>query len=463
MALPTPKGRQSDVVYLRGTGHQVVLGTAGTGKTVMAMLRAIHLGSPTTPGSGPVLLVTYNKTLVTYLEHLKPSDVANVTIETYGKFARGYLNSRGLMPYRGGIAAPDQRRILIKKSIEAVAATYKPSKFFERDVGFFADELEWLAGMGLTSLDDYRESERHGRKNPLSSAHREATWKILEVYRELRDDEGFKYDWSDIASTAREQLTSDNGMRRYRHVVIDEGQDLSPEAIRSLVQAANPSGSVTFFGDYAQQIYGQDLSWRACGLQVRRVELFQDNYRNTAEIARLAIAMSQMPHFGGDPADLVEPREPTAAGPRPTLVPCSGEAEEVRVVQQLARDLGKSGMVAVLARTWADARRACRGLPAVKLHRNMPIWDTAPGIYCGAYHSAKGLEFDAVLLPFCGATHMPHADVIRAFGDDEAAARESRLLYVGVTRARTELAVTYSGTLTQLLPRNDALWVEATP
>jgi hypothetical protein len=37
--LPQPKGRQSDVIYLPGVGHQVVLGTAGTGKTTMAMLR----------------------------------------------------------------------------------------------------------------------------------------------------------------------------------------------------------------------------------------------------------------------------------------------------------------------------------------------------------------------------------------------------------------------------------------
>jgi DNA helicase IV len=69
--LPKPRGRQSDVIFLPGTGHQVVLGTAGTGKTTMAILRADHLAAPTTPNHGPVLVVTYNNTLVTYLRHVQ--------------------------------------------------------------------------------------------------------------------------------------------------------------------------------------------------------------------------------------------------------------------------------------------------------------------------------------------------------------------------------------------------------
>src|SRR6185437_6917782 len=98
-----PRGRQADVIYFPGHGHQVVLGTAGTGKTTMAMLRAIHLADPRTANHGEVLLVTYNNTLVTYLKWLQPEASKNITIETYALFARGYLNSRDLMPRRHGI------------------------------------------------------------------------------------------------------------------------------------------------------------------------------------------------------------------------------------------------------------------------------------------------------------------------------------------------------------------------
>ncbi len=62
----------------------------------MAMHRAAHLADPWTQNSGPVLLVTYNRTLVTYLEYLRGRIPLDITIETYGKFARGYLSSMGL-------------------------------------------------------------------------------------------------------------------------------------------------------------------------------------------------------------------------------------------------------------------------------------------------------------------------------------------------------------------------------
>jgi len=412
-----------------------------------------------------VLLVTYNNTLVTYLRYLQDRTVKNITVETYGRFARGYLNSRGQMPQWGGIATPSQRRALVQQAVKEVAAERKPSRFFDRDTGFFLDELEWISGMGLHSRKEYLESERVGRKTGLDEPQRTAVWRILRTYQRLRGELGVRYDWYDIATSVREQLAADPAPRRYRHVVIDEGQDLSPEAIRSLVEAADPDGSVTFFGDYAQQIYGQGISWRACNLDLRGrpVEWFADNYRNSPEIARLAIAMSRMPLFVGNPDDLVEPVEPTTAGIPPTLVRCHDEAQEIAIVQSRARALGRVGSVAVLARTWADARRACRGLKVRKLHPNMPVWDAAPGIYCGAYHSAKGLEFDAVILPFSSNTRMPNRDVVEAFGESEAAARESKLLYVAVTRAKTDLIITYSGTLTTLLPSDPALYQQVTP
>jgi len=458
MSLPQPRGRQPYVIFLPGNGHQVVLGTAGTGKTTMAMLRAEHLAAGTTPNAGRTLLVTYNNALVTYLKYLRPTRAHDVVVETYGKFARGYLHSLGLMPPWGGIASPQQRRALVQQAVTQVAAGYQPYPFFRRDIGFFLDELGWLSEMGIRSLEQYKVAKRIGRETGLSDDNRTIVWQILDVYRKLRDGTGPKYDWYDIASSVLQQLRNDARPRLYRHIVIDEGQDLSPEAIRSLVAAADPAGSVTFFGDYHQQIYGQGLSWRACGLNIRAAERFADNYRNTAEIARLAIALSQLPHMAGEAEDLVVPNQPTAAGARPTLASCRDEAQEVEVVRAQAKDYARTSTVAVLARTWADARRACQGLKVRKLHPDLTSWDATPGIYCGAYHSAKGLEFDAVILPFCGQTHIPHPDVLAAFGDDEAAAREAKLLYVGITRAKTDLLLTYSGNLTPLLPTDENLY-----
>jgi len=89
----------------------------------------------------------------------------------------------------------------------------------------------------------------------------------------------------------------------------------------------------------------------------------------------------------------------------------------------------------------------------------MTSWDAGPGVYAGTYHSGKGLEFDVVILPFCGNDRIPDSGIVRAFGLADALARESRLLYVGVTRAKTELLVTYAGELTSVLPNvSSGLW-----
>jgi superfamily I DNA/RNA helicase len=462
LGVVVPRGRQSDVVYFDSKRDLVVLGTAGTGKTTMAMLRAKYLAHPTSKNHGPVLLVTYNNALARYLRHLVPGALGGVRVETYARFARGYLNSIGRMPSYGGILERGRLTAMIAEAVTDVASGYRPSRFFRRDSGFFADELAWISDMGIATEQDYLDADRVGRRVGLAPAFRTAVWNIRTRYLELRETAGIPYDWHDLATAVREGLASDSRPRMYKHIVIDEGQDLSPEAIRSLVAAVQPGGTVSFFGDYHQQIYGQGLSWRKCGLNVQMIDPFRDNLRNTAQIARVAIAMSGMPHMTGDNEDLIEPVEPKAAGSVPILLHCHSRDSEIAEVQRVALDQAGAGTVGVLTRTWPEARAAVAGLRGgrvLKDSSNAP-WDPSPGIYYGTYHAAKGLEFDVVILPFATSNRLPNPESVEAYGVDDASSRDGKSLYVAVTRARAELLVTYTGELTELLPTEAGLWTE---
>ena len=88
--LPQPVGRQREVLYLPAEGHTVVLGTAGSGKTTLAILRSLYLANSDTEHGGRTLLVTFNRCLVTYMRHLAGAIGRSVVVENYHQFAGTY-------------------------------------------------------------------------------------------------------------------------------------------------------------------------------------------------------------------------------------------------------------------------------------------------------------------------------------------------------------------------------------
>ncbi|MGX1886583.1 UvrD-helicase domain-containing protein [Streptomyces sp. NPDC055287] len=448
-ALPEPQGKQREVVYLTARGHLVVLGTAGSGKTTMAVHRARYLSEA--PGiGGQTLLVTFNRALVTYLRSIGAQSPL-LTVENYHLFARGYLR------YATGqhVSICSSKQALVDKALAEIRNTTHRA-VAARPLGFFMDELHWMAGHGVTSQDAYLNGARRvGRGTALAPADRAVVYDVYRRYTELRAQAGYSQDWDDLASVVLATLKADTTARRYKHVVVDEGQDFTPEMIRSLAAAIPAGGSLSFFGDYAQQIYGSRMSWRSLGLTVPKQVEFEQNYRNSRQVARLAQAISDMPHFR-DEVDLVQPKAPTADGPLPTIVTAPTKAEQLRRAAEFANGLAADRQVAVLMRTreheGALLRHLNRRHRISRLHKDLTTWPHGPGVYYGTYSAAKGLEFDSVILPLCDADELPKASEIESHGLEEAKSREARQLYVAVTRARADLVLLRSGALTPLLP-----------
>ncbi|MGO4299386.1 3'-5' exonuclease [Leifsonia sp. RAF41] len=457
--LPTPNDRQEDVIYLDADRDQVVLGTAGSGKTLMAVHRAVYLADQQYNHAGRTLLVTYNKALVSYLRHLAGGASAGVDIRNYHHVARGYLRGRGQFGGYNIVLDGHARNGLARLAIEHVASTRGPTRLLSRPLEFFLDELDWISGHGFSERDAYYAAERRGRLAPLQPSQRQVLWEVRDKYLSLRAENGYRYDWWELPSAVLAELNRDQDERLYRHIVIDEAQDLPPEAIRSLVQMVDPDGSVTLFADYAQQLYGQRTSYVSCGLRVRKAEEFKENFRNSVGIANLAIGTSALPHFT-DSLDLVVPTSPTTAGTPPTLFRAANAEAERDAVRAQAQQLGATGRVAILAPTWSEARWYTIGLNGVRGLKEDSPWSDKPGIYFGTYYSAKGLEFDGIIMPGLNASDHPDPDAAEAFGHEEAMERDARLLYVGITRARDELLATYTEEFTSVLPSPESgLWL----
>lgn len=459
-SLPTPIGRQREVLYLPPIGNTVMLGTAGSGKTTLAILRSLYLADPSTDHGGPTLLVTFNRCLVTYMRHLGEHTHRPVVVENYHRFARGYLSSRGRLLAGNTISRPKERLRFISLALTNARSQGTYSRIFDRPVQFFDEEFQWIQGHGIANHQEYMETERIGRSVArVQRGDRADLFDLYTLYLSYREQAGKFHDWSDLATAVHTELQSDLTQRRYRHVVIDEGQDFSPEMLRSLAAAIPSDGSLTFFGDTAQQIYGHRMSWRTAGLADPRICQFRDNYRNTRQISGLALALAGMPCFP-DVADLVEPTSPLAEGPQPALVRLPSQSNERDFTVRRAIEHARTGTAAVLFRTRAQEQGLSTRFPisATRLHRDLNQWPTGPSLFYGTYHAAKGLEFDTVFLPFLSDEYWPPLEDVEHLGEQEAAARNSRLLYVGITRAKSTLVLTYSGELTTLLPQDMSLY-----
>lgn len=460
--LPELKGKQLEVLALQQAGHIVVLGTAGSGKTTLAIYRAAHLAK--LYGPDRVLLITFNKTLVKYIDKLSGNRLKDVAVHNYHKFARGYLNNRGKMPAVNGIVNGHEKKLrLVAEALENIIKANGTNSTLNRGPRFCMEEIDWVQKMGISSLQQYEQAERIGRVGTrLARDNRKYIYQVYEEYLRLREEKGYLYDWEDIAQSVYSELLEDKTERKYKHIIIDEGQDLSPVMLKSLAEAIPNDGSLTFLGDVAQQIYGNRISWRNAGLRVTAKDVwrFENNYRNSKEIAQLAIAISESPYFVSE-EDLVTPELPKASSPMPIVAEARDHKHETDFIIKYIKGRIKeddTNKIAVLVKDRKSvislvARLRSNGVSTQELHGEMPSMNIEARVSVGTFHSAKGLEFDLVLMPYCAKETFGVAEDVEAMGNlEDALAQDIKLLYVAVTRAKRELIITYSGELTDLLP-----------
>jgi len=459
-----PEGKQKEVLALPATGHTVVLGTAGSGKTTMALFRAIGLAN--LPSRPNVLVVTFNGALIQYMSAITNISLRNLKIETYHKFARGYLNSVGKMPAWNGILDSKGKEYNISQALEVAKERWPEESTFKRPVSVFIDEITFMERFGIETLDEYLRAERIGRASVnIKRENRKWFFKIYEEYLALR---GKPYDWDDIALYAYKELQSDTRPRLYNHIIVDEGQDFSPMMIKSLIAAVAGNGSFSFFGDVAQQIYGSRLSWRDSGINITdgKIWRFDKNYRNPATISAFAKDITDSIYWEKD-SDMVTPTAFIAKGPKPVLIHFATKENELAwLIKQIkTSSLTSSNVVICRNRAIVDkVKRALTrsGMTPTVIDKNQAGFGSVKDIYLSTFHAVKGLEFENIFIPFLCDDIFPDKETLEnATSVERALADELKLLYVAATRSKYGLFMSYDGTLSQLFPEASANYDKA--
>lgn len=238
---------------------------------------------------------------------------------------------------------------------------------------------------------------------------------------------------------------------QYGAILIDEGHDFEPEWFQLAAQQVDPaSQSLLVLYDDAQSLYRRrKFSFSSVGIQARgRTTILRLNYRNTAELLQVAARFAgeglaeQTAEEDGIP--LVPPQSVGRHGPQPLWRDCADEAGELAAVVAFLRErragLDSWGQLAVLGRTKSDNEKICSalqraGIPAGLLQNDAQAALVEDSVKVLTLHASKGLEFEAVAIPFIGGLPHPKAPSVED---------ESRVLYVGMTRSLEHLLLTAS-------------------
>ncbi|OYT93520.1 MAG: hypothetical protein CFE43_01960 [Burkholderiales bacterium PBB3] len=443
-------------IFLHPTQHKLaggdrsgpvrVLGGAGTGKTVLAMHRAKWLAENRTPEGKKVLFTTFTKNLATDIEdNLKtlcsPKTMAKIEVRNLDAWVHGYMRSHKL-----------EHKIVYDRSKDGALQAWQAamaSKDVSIDVppNFYEQELEQVVlAQGVTTRDEYRAVRRTGRGVILSRAKRDAIWPVFEEYRgqltsrKLKEvDDAYR----EISSLLEQEDTSGQQLP-YSGIVIDETQDLGPQALK-LLRAMIPrdSNDLFFVGDGHQRIYTRNrAAMSKCGIDIRgRSRKLYLNYRTTDEIRRAAVAVLE----GCEIDDLDEGHDETrrykslSHGPAPLIVDASGMEEAVAIAianvkkwrdEDPGERINSTCVIASsqvvrdsLARQFSGA-----GYSTSVIDASQNLSADTNAIHFATMHRAKGLEFDRVIV-------VTPADYLGLPQETES---QRKLIYVALTRAKRD-------------------------
>jgi len=537
-------------------GPMCVLAGAGTGKTRAITHRiayGVHSGVYVPQR---VLAVTFTARAAGEMRtRLRELGVRGVAARTFHAAALRQLHY--FWPQAVGGAAPE---VLVSKAPLVAEAVGRLRMQFDRTaVRDLAAEIEW-AKVGMLTPETYAVAARRAGRDP-AGIDPTAMARVWEGYEQRKAERGvidfedvllltvgILADREDIARAVREQ---------YRHLVVDEYQDVNALQQRLLELWLGDRDEICVVGDPAQTIYSFTgatpehlLGFTGRHPDARVVRLVR-NYRSTPEILRVAnlvlaaarpvlpVGGSSAARAGGMPARL-ELRAQGESGPAPRLTAYDddvAEASGVAAAIRAALDRGApAGEIAVLFRTNAQSealesalaeagvpylvrggerffarqevraaivllRGAVRGddgtVALPELVRDILAgagWTPAPpssggalrerweslsalaaladdlvaampearmtelvrelderaaaqhapavqGVTLASLHAAKGLEWDVVHLVGCSDGLIPITLAEGAAAIEE----ERRLLYVGLTRARRELHLSWAG------------------
>ncbi|MFC8454356.1 UvrD-helicase domain-containing protein [Kitasatospora sp. NPDC057223] len=469
-------------------GPARVTGGPGTGKTVVALHRAAQLAAalpPDTP-DGAVLLTTFTRDLAAELQrslHLlvtDPEQRRRVRVVNIDALAAEVL--RGSRGHGRLSILTDQR--------DVTARWGRITRRLDLDHSAAFLDQEWrhvILAQGISTAEQYLKASRAGRGTALGPLKRAQVWRAVTAFTDdLRASDTWTF--HQVCDEAARILTArgaDGGGHLFRHVLVDEAQDLHPAQWRLLRAATEPGRPDDLFiaGDPHQRIYGNKVSLRSMGIHITgRSHRLRINYRSTHEIVAWATAL-----LAGEPADDMDGGDDGLGdyrsafhGSRPVTAGHPTKAAELdALVGQVSQWLtaaevpaGEIGIAVRFVQFGRDVAAALTraGIPATVMGSSPTAnaADAGAGVRIGTMHRLKGLEFRCMAVAGVCEGTVPMRNALTPVEVDAQQHREDvlgelSLLFVACTRAREALYVSWHGAASPFLTRAAAAQLALSP
>ena len=443
---------QRSLVEREYNGSARISGSAGTGKTIVGIHRAVFLARkyPT----AQLLHTTYSPALANTLKiklerlvgnepniinRIRVGGIQNIVYELY-KQSSGTLT----------IADPQQ----IRAKLLAIAAQNHERKFPESLL--WGEWSEIVEAWQIETWTGYKDVTRLGRKTKLGIKQREILWEIFKQVQTWLKEQN-QTTWSGVFRHVTEHINQTNNYP-FQFAIVDECQDMGiPELLFLAALGKQRPDSLFFTGDLGQRIFQQPFSWKSLGVDIRgRSHTLTINYRTSHQIRTTADRL--LPNSITDVDGNLEQRRNTVSvfnGSMPLIKTYNTQQAEIKAVGEWIGQHLTNGIqpeeIGVFVRDVPQIERAMSAIASIGISEIKPIElsdrvSFAPGcIAVSTMHYAKGLEFRVVVVMACDDEVLPLQERVESVMDEsdleEVYHTERHLLYVACTRARDYLLV----------------------
>lgn len=458
-------------VEMAANGPVMITGTAGTGKTVVAVHRAKWLLDNNKIGAGrKVLFTTYTRTLIDsarsmlakicthgQVERVDVINLDELLRKEWAKFRKG-----GKIEYTEGGETG-----IIGEVVDAATGNVKDLKWAKE---FIAEEYEKvILENGITTLEEYEQVTRPGLLRKISKKSRQTLWPFFALMNDwLRKDECKKLPRLAVLNLLTEAIRSGRYRPevKYDSIIVDEAQDFGAPEYRFVAAItgntySNPRpDSLYIVGDGYQRIYGRNGSLKECQINVHsRSRHLTVCYRSTKRIREYAqniIAGIAAPNMNGDPENMGNVLSlETGEYPLERFFANKNYGHMKHFMAAKIKSWHGSGIcykdIAILVRNAGTANNPEKylfgvrmdmeelGIPASIVSKKHPSLD-GDTVKIMTMHRAKGLQFISVIIDL---SRWPHKiDDADEEQQAENLKQEKLLLYMSVMRATTNVVIT---------------------